>query len=76
MTIDLKQKKPKVRSQNMKNKIWLLTFDFEITTFLNLFVPRAGLEPARPNGTQDFKSCASTNSAIPAEKSFFTLEIY
>ena len=29
-------------------------------------VLRAGVEPARPQGTQDFKSCASTNSATPA----------
>ena len=29
---------------------------------------RAGVEPARPDGTQDFKSCASTNSATPAAR--------
>ncbi len=29
-------------------------------------VPRAGIEPARPCGAQDFKSCASTNFATPA----------
>jgi hypothetical protein len=29
-------------------------------------VPEAGLEPARPLGTRDFKSLASTNSATPA----------
>jgi hypothetical protein len=28
-----------------------------------LLVPGAGIEPARPQWTQDFKSCASTNSA-------------
>ena len=31
-------------------------------------VPRAGLEPARPKRTVDFKSTASTNSATPARK--------
>ena len=31
-------------------------------------VLRAGVEPARPEGTQDFKSCASTNSATPAAR--------
>ncbi len=35
---------------------------------LSALVPRAGLEPARPRlRTQDFKSCASTNSATPAD---------
>ena len=29
-------------------------------------MPRAGIEPARPAGAQDFKSCASTSSATPA----------
>lgn len=29
-------------------------------------VLRAGIEPARPQGTQDFKSCASTYSATQA----------
>ena len=32
-----------------------------------LLVPEAGLEPARPLGTRDFKSLASTNSATPAD---------
>jgi hypothetical protein len=31
-------------------------------------VPRAGLEPARPIRTTDFKSVASTDSAITASK--------
>lgn len=31
-----------------------------------IVVPRAGLEPARPERTVDFKSTASTNSATPA----------
>ncbi len=31
-------------------------------------VLRAGIEPARPQGTQDFKSCASTYSATQARK--------
>ncbi len=31
------------------------------------FVPGAGLEPARPQRPQDFKSCVSTNSTIRAE---------
>jgi hypothetical protein len=30
-------------------------------------VPGAGLEPARPKRTQDFKSCVSTNSTTPAK---------
>ena len=29
-------------------------------------VPGAGVEPARPQRTQDFKSCVSTNSTIRA----------
>ncbi len=33
-------------------------------------VPEAGLEPARPLGTRDFKSLASTNSATPARLEF------
>jgi hypothetical protein len=33
-------------------------------------VPEAGLEPARPLGTRDFKSLASTNSATPADEGF------
>jgi site-specific DNA recombinase len=35
---------------------------------LSLNVPRAGLEPARPQRSQDFKSCVSTNSTIRASK--------
>ena len=31
-------------------------------------VPEAGFEPARPLGTRDFKSLASTNSATPAKE--------
>ena len=31
------------------------------------FVLGAGLEPARPQWSQDFKSCVSTNSTIRAE---------
>lgn len=31
-------------------------------------MPRAGLEPTRPKRSQDFKSCASANSATPAKK--------
>ena len=34
--------------------------------FLSLFVPEAGVEPARPQWTQDFKSGASTDSATQA----------
>ena len=30
------------------------------------YVPEAGLEPARPKGSQDFKSGVSTNSTIRA----------
>ena len=36
---------------------------------------RAGIEPARPQGTQDFKSCASTYSATPAELHFNDLHM-
>ncbi len=32
-------------------------------------VPGAGLEPARPQWPQDFKSWVSTNSTIRAQKS-------
>jgi hypothetical protein len=45
-------------------------------------VPEAGLEPARGNASQDFKSCASTHSATPAliitttyEGSFHLIEV-
>ena len=31
-------------------------------------VPVTGVEPVRSKGPQDFKSCASANSATPAEK--------
>jgi hypothetical protein len=31
-------------------------------------MPGAGIEPAHPFGTRDFKSLASTSSAIPAKK--------
>ena len=34
----------------------------------NLLVPGAGIEPAQPQWLQDFKSSASTNSAIRATK--------
>jgi|YNPMSStandDraft_1061717.scaffolds.fasta_scaffold12286_2 hypothetical protein len=30
-------------------------------------VPRVGFEPTRPKRTQDFESCASTNSATWAK---------
>ena len=36
-------------------------------------VPRAGLEPARAVRPRDFKSLASTYSAIPAHNFFFSL---
>ena len=36
------------------------------TSACHLFVPRAGLEPARPQWSQDFKSCVSTNSTTKA----------
>ena len=35
-------------------------------TGLLYYIPEAGLEPARPKRTSDFKSDASTNSATPA----------
>ena len=37
---------------------------FDISLFLVL---RAGLEPARPQWSQDFKSCVSTNSTTRAD---------
>ena len=40
-----------------------------------LLVPEAGLEPARPLGTRDFKSLASANSATPADEGFFKNQI-
>ena len=35
---------------------------------LIFLVPRAGIEPAHPQGARDFKSLASTNSATQAEE--------
>ncbi len=35
---------------------------------LKIYVHGAGLEPAREKISQDFKSCASTNSAIRAKE--------
>ncbi len=37
------------------------------------FVPGAGIEPAQPQWSQDFKSCASTNSAIRTPNGSFYL---
>ena len=37
-----------------------------VTRTSRLFVLRAGLEPARPQWSQDFKSCVSTNSTTRA----------
>ncbi len=34
---------------------------------VSLLVPGAGVEPARPQRPQDFKSCVSTNSTIRAQ---------
>ena len=34
-------------------------------------VPGAGIEPARPQWPQDFKSCVSTNSTIRADKTLY-----
>jgi hypothetical protein len=34
----------------------------------DVIMPGAGIEPAHPFGTRDFKSLASTSSAIPAKK--------
>jgi hypothetical protein len=39
--------------------------DLKIKSF---FVPRTGIEPVRPLGPQDFKSCVSTNSTTRALK--------
>ena len=36
-----------------------------------VFVLRAGLEPARPQRSQDFKSCVSTNSTTRAVVALF-----
>jgi hypothetical protein len=36
-------------------------------------VPGAGIEPAHSQGARDFKSLASTNSAIPATGVYFML---
>ncbi len=40
-----------------------------------LFVPGAGLEPAQPQWSQDFKSCVSTNSTIRATERKTRLEL-
>ncbi len=37
-------------------------------------VPGAGLEPARPQWPQDFKSCVSTNSTTRANSAFLFLK--
>lgn len=37
-----------------------------LSLYLSFFVPEAGVEPARPQWTQDFKSGASTDSATQA----------
>ena len=34
----------------------------------DVIMPGAGIEPAHPFGTRDFKSLASTSSAIPAKR--------
>ena len=34
---------------------------------LHFLVPKVGLEPTRTQGTPDFESSASTNSATPAQ---------
>ena len=36
-------------------------------SYMDLSVPRAGLEPARPQWSQDFKSCVSTSSTTRAK---------
>ena len=38
-----------------------------------ILVPGAGIEPAHSQGARDFKSLASTNSAIPATGFHFML---
>ncbi len=38
------------------------------STWLFSYVPGAGIEPARPQWPQDFKSCVSTNSTTRAGK--------
>jgi hypothetical protein len=45
----------------------VLNYKTKKPEFLQAFVPGAGLEPARPKRTQDFKSCVSTSSTTPAK---------
>jgi hypothetical protein len=49
-----------------KRKIAFKVISQECDFSLQSLVPRAGLEPARPIRTTDFKSVASTDSAITA----------
>ena len=52
------QKKEKINNQQHKTKKPSISWAFS--------VPRAGLEPARPQWPQDFKSCVSTSSTTKA----------
>ena len=55
-----------------------MKFIFQNASKKNYFfylVPRAGLEPARPQRTQDFKSCVSTDFTIWARERETRLEL-